>query len=506
ATFTRPEAHGAVYIHAGDKKPIFRKAALTKLASDICFDVFDKTPTVVNEVINRDEPTSIACNSRTKIVAALLRTELEPNLGLTGTGQEVSIMRSTLVRTGILSQEGTPTLNLVPDDERIAHMLKTIEGFILKARHVDKLPMTELYELLTGATNGIGMRRGLIPIYLAVVLHQYKQHIVLNNYSGQVPVSADILNLINSNPEGFFISHLDWDADKEKTIQCIARIFGAHVIEAEKGTSAYDYAANAMRRWYMSLPRYAKECKVDPFGNKIDKRFLGFLRELKSVDSNYNLMFKKLPKAFDYQEFSCGLSENIEKAYEFYSTLLDKLVNYLEKIAIRIFAIPGDDQIERKSLSSVICDWCETLPPAVYEQLFPDGTERILGLLRVATNDDDTLMRRLAKLVTGLRIEDWDSSTVQSFEASLIKHKETAEAFECHESKIGDSVEEMVSDYQVSYIEDGKVVTKRFDKVDRSKRSNLLFNQISSALKAMGQSISEQEKRQVIMEILQKLC
>lgn len=506
ATFTRPEAHGAVYIQAGNKKPIFRKAALTKLASDICFDVFDKTPTIVNEVINRDEPTSIACNSRTKIVAALLRTELEPNLGLTGTGQEVSIMRSTLLRTGILLQEGVPTLNLAPNNERIAYMLKVIEGFILKARHVDRLPLTELYELLTGANNGIGMRRGLIPIYLAVVLHQYKQHVVLNNASGQVPVSADILNLINSNPEGFFISHLDWDADKEKTIQDIARIFGAHVIEAEKGTSAYDYAANAMRRWYMSLPRYAKECRVDPYGNKIDKRFLGFLRELKGSDSNYSLLFKKLPKAFDYQEFSCGLSENIEKAYEFYNALLDTLVSYLGKITIRIFALPGDEQIERKTLSSVICDWCETLPPATYEQLFPDGTERILGLLKVATNDDDTLLRRLAKLVTGLRIEDWDSSTLQSFENSLIKHKETAEAFECHESETEDSEEQMHSDYMVSYIEDGKVVTKRFDRVDRSRRSNLLFNQISSALKAMGQSISEQEKRQVIMEILQKLC
>ena len=129
-----------------------------------------------------------------------------------------------------------------------------------------------------------------------------------------------------------------------------------------------------------------------------------------------------------------------------------------------------------------------------------------MGLLRVATNDDDTLLRRLAKLVTGLRIEDWDSSTLQSFENSLINHKETAEAFECHESETDDSVEQMPSDYMVSYIEDGKVVTKRFDRVDRSRRSNLLFNQISSALKAMGQSISEQEKRQVIMEILQKLC
>ena len=51
--------------------------------------------------MNRNEITATANNSRNKIVAALLRNELEPNLGLTGSGQEVSIMRSTLIRTGI---------------------------------------------------------------------------------------------------------------------------------------------------------------------------------------------------------------------------------------------------------------------------------------------------------------------------------------------------------------------------------------------------------------------
>lgn len=200
------------------------------------------------------------------------------------------------------------------------------------------------------------------------------------------------------------------------------------------------------------------------------------------------------------------LSENIEKAYEFYNTLLDTLISCLKEITARVFTLPGDDRITRKALSSVIYDWCETLPPSAYEQLFPDGTERILGLLRVATNDEDMLMRRLAKLVTGLRIEDWNSSTLQSFETSLIKHKETAEAFASQKDEDNDSTVQMATDYQVSYIKDGKVITKRFDRVDRGKRSNLLFNQITSALKAMGQSISEQEKRQVIMEILQKLC
>ena len=73
--------------------------------SRICDEVFALTPVINNEAMNRNEITSIANNSRTKIIAALLRNELETNLGFTGSGQEVSIMRSTLIRTGIWEGE-----------------------------------------------------------------------------------------------------------------------------------------------------------------------------------------------------------------------------------------------------------------------------------------------------------------------------------------------------------------------------------------------------------------
>ena len=66
--------------------------------SSICDSVFGQTPTINNEAVNKDDITAVATNSRNKIVAALLRNDLEPCLGLSGSGQEVSIMRSTLIR------------------------------------------------------------------------------------------------------------------------------------------------------------------------------------------------------------------------------------------------------------------------------------------------------------------------------------------------------------------------------------------------------------------------
>ncbi len=507
ASYTHPELRDSIYVHQGNVVPILRKAGLTKLASDICEAIFSETPVICNEVINRNEPTNIAVNSRTKIVAALLRTELEANLGLSGTGQEVSIMRSTLVRTGILVQdENKVSLNLRPSDEKVTNMLAVIENFIMEARHVEKLSFDVLYKRLTHASGKIGLRKGLIPIYLAVVLHEHKQQLVFTDRNGQVTLNSDTVNLININPSGFFVAHIDWDVEKEQAVCRLEKLFAEYIVEAEKNISAYDYVVNAMRRWYMGLPRYAKESKVDNEGNRIDKRYIAFLRDLRVPGSNYQLLFKKLPKDFAYEEFSIGLTENIEKAVEFYNILLLGLLNKLIDCTKMIFASQDDTELGRKTLSSIVKDWCENLDAKVFEQLFADGTERIIGLLRNATNDDEMLIIRLAKAVTGLRVEDWDSNTQKQYMQALQRYKATAEAFKS-QVVAEETQTRGTSDYQVSFADaNGNVVTKRFEHIERSRRSQLLYNQVKSALSAMGQSISEQEKRQVLMEILKDYC
>lgn len=124
---------------------VHRKSGLTEVMSQICDRVFGLTPVINNESVNKNEITSIAANSRNKIISALLRNELEPNLGLSGTGQEVSIMRSTLLRTGIWSEEGgISQLNLHPTDAAMRNMLETIENFVLEARQNGRISFSEL--------------------------------------------------------------------------------------------------------------------------------------------------------------------------------------------------------------------------------------------------------------------------------------------------------------------------------------------------------------------------
>ena len=504
--YTHPESYRSVYIHNGNTLGVHRKSGLTEAMSEICDIVYSLTPIINNESVNKNEITSTARNSRNKIIGALLRSELESNLGLSGTGQEVSIMRSTLLRTGVWSENnGIPAVNLNPPDTAMRNMLETIENFILEARQNGRVSFATLYERMTSPAYHIGLRYGLIPIYLAAVIHNYRQQIVIHDQSGPVQTSVDVLIQINSKPGNFMLEYLDWNPEKEDYVRRLSEAFKDYVVDAEKTGSTYDYVAHAMQRWYMALPKYSKESTKRPTGEKIIQRQLAMMKLLRQNVSGSDLLFKKLPHAFDYTEEYADVATSIIEAKCLFDRLLTDLKQYLISKTKSAFLPENDKLSGRKiTLTDVIKDWCERLDPKSFEQLFSDGTDRFLQHLKSATNDEDLFITRLAKLATGLRLEDWDSKTVKIYFEALSKFMQTAKNF--HSSVVAETINE-TSSYQVTFAdEDGVNTTRRFDRVEVSKRGKLLFNQITAALEGMGHSISEQEKRQILMEVLKKLC
>ena len=53
--------------------------------------------------------------------------------------------------------------------------------------------------------------------------------------------------------------------------------------------------------------------------------------------------------------------------------------------------------------------------------------------------------------------------------------------------------------------DDGKEIVKEFSKTDYGSLASLLLNDISSSIEEMGQAITKQEKRQVLMDLLVKM-
>ena len=290
--YVRPESGSAYYYHNGELKSFRRKAQLTNLLSEICNAVFYRTPIINNESINKNELPTVAINSRTKILTGLLANELAPNLGLTGTGQDVSIMRSVLIQTGVLVNSGTdPKIQLETSNERMCDMLAEIRAFfVVDAAKKGGANFQILYDKLTSYENGFGLKYGVIPIYIATVLHLYKKNLVIIYRSNEVKITPELLNDINETPKDYSVILEDWNEEKASYMLQLEEVFSDFVTEREKAYNSFTYLLLAMNRWYLSLPKYAKEATtkygVDGEPEKINAARRKFMSSLKQLDIN----------------------------------------------------------------------------------------------------------------------------------------------------------------------------------------------------------------------------
>ena len=205
----------------GKIKRVKRHSGISKLVSQICNDVFYNFPIINNEVINKNVVSTQAINSRNKVIRQLLLGNTQHNLGLNGSGQDVSFMRSTLVVKGLLvNGDNECKLNLENiQDEKLQAVLTIIKNFVLSTSEKGKTSFSELYDILQNPNNHIGMRSGVIPIYLAVVLQKYKKCLVIYKGKNEIDISAELLSAINDKPQDFQLYLEEWNNTKEKFIE-----------------------------------------------------------------------------------------------------------------------------------------------------------------------------------------------------------------------------------------------------------------------------------------------
>lgn len=505
--FTRPENGASSYFHKGENKKITRRKELSELLSKICDRAFAKSPVIKNEAVNKNEITATAFNSRSKVISALLDSPPRENLRLSKNGQEVSIMRGALLRPGVLKNEnGCASIktalgaedNLKNGGANLNPLLREIKNFMARARKDGGENFGSLYKALSNPP--IGARKGIIPIYMAAVFSANKKEIAIYSGGEQLPLNARTIERIDKDCENFSLAFMDWDEGKEKYVRALKKYF-ARFASQDEGDPC-ESAAQAMRSWYLSLPRCAKEYRqtADESGGA-DKARFDFLKALKQNYGERDLLFSKLPAIFGCGDsFGEPLAREILDSKKFFDGALGRLQERLSRELKKIFSkkIPAQ-KLKKIPLASVTTIWLEGLDKKISGQVFADGADKCLEIFSRPPNDEGEFLRALAKAGASLRLEDWDEKTADEFLSRMAAFKKTAESFHSKNARDEDVF------YEISFgAEKNSRVTKRFGKVVGSARGKLLRNKILDALESIGLAVSQAEKRQILAEILRE--
>ena len=86
-----------------------------------------------------------------------------------------------------------------------------------------------------------------------------------------------------------------------------------------------------MKRWYMELPKYAKNAK-SVAGKKVAKEYKLFLQEMRKNVGSYNLIFNAIPKIYGAETVNRELAEKVRMTKNYFDGALECLKNELWEV------------------------------------------------------------------------------------------------------------------------------------------------------------------------------
>ena len=154
---------------------------ISDVVDEVCYQVYPDALSVNNEMINKENITTSPIKKARKTIIDRLIYGEDCTDYYSGTSAEATIFRALFVGTGIITEDYA---------RNAKEVIGVFNSFIDSACDV-KQPLSILVDKLVNEP--IGMRRGIIPVYLAYALSLRKEDIVIYFDTKEMELNADII-------------------------------------------------------------------------------------------------------------------------------------------------------------------------------------------------------------------------------------------------------------------------------------------------------------------------
>ena len=309
--------------------------------SEICDKVYDMSPCIRNELINRRKISSAATTARKKLIQKMLEEEDKKNLGITGYPAEMSIYRSLFWNTRIHCEvDGVWGFHppKSDDENEIKHTWKAIEAFLEKCEG-ERQPILKLYEHLMAPPYGV--RTGPLPILLCAVILHYKTEVALYEKGSFIADwSMPVFERFLKAPQQFELKRFRLAGIRADLFAQLLQMLNQPV-ETEN-PDLLTVVAPLMRS-VAQLPKYTLATQ------ELSDNAKNLRKTVMSAHEPDELLFKQLPEAFGFPAFGTQTTTNSKLISEFFDTLQDALsaleqayevlLNSIEQMLVETFTL-----------------------------------------------------------------------------------------------------------------------------------------------------------------------
>lgn len=308
--------HQAVWFYRGKRMPLLDAYGLSSLASQICTGIFDKAPSLRNELVNRQAPSSNAVKARRDLLYRMLSNETLEGLGLSGYPPEAGLYVSLLKSTGLhrKTKSGAwefkgPTAT--GPGASIAPLWVDTSEFIGKSSKDTSL--AALYE--AWGKPPYGVRLGVMPILAMAFVLAHRQRIAMFLDGVFTPeLSEAAIDQWLQSPETVHFRFVGM----EKSKQDMLGDFATHLSKGQaRSVSAQPLdVARALVAIALDLPHWTKRT------NSVPKDVQEVRQLLLRASDPHKLLFTDLPSILDLRKENeirvkvFSILTTLEKAYE----------------------------------------------------------------------------------------------------------------------------------------------------------------------------------------------
>jgi len=471
------------YYWKGKKHATIRSfGQLSDLASSMMESVYEYTPVVNNELVNRVNPTSISRRALNLVIDEVLRGKAKIGTKMRSS-QEQFMFDTLFVLTGLHPDEDKPR------SESFTRILQEVESYLNQAKG-KPIGLGRLISTLTQPPYGI--RLGIIPVFLASVLSRQTKTVVFRDRSGaECLLNSSLLEKITNDPEAYSVEVESWNDCFDSLVLELGAIFGVDLGVTSPSAKEFEILGDAVFRWFVSLPKYARETK------RVDEVTQNFRRAARRIIRNpREVILHDIPDIAGCSVTSREGVQAVLGCVRRAKVELESALNVERGVVRRI----TEDMLRgfgvgQGSVLEMAREFVKTHADKLGVSL---DLARFADCVQNHARTDNDFIESIAEELTGIRLEDWTDETESSFRATLEEIFDTTRHVEDPPS--GPQVEITIPAWEGEsarryFIPGGPV----------SETAILLQSELESSIDDFGDSVSRTEVKQVLLNILKRM-
>lgn len=364
AIFNANDKEMCIWYNKGQLTNIDSERARNNFLSVICDGIYDKTPVIRNELVNRRKMSGVSTSARKKLIQAMLENGEKENLGIEGYPPEMSIYRSLLLDSEIHKFVSGAWGFYPPNEDdknKLHHTWQAIEEFLNECEDM-RQPVEDLYAHLMRPPYGV--RSGPLPILLCAVILHYRTEIALyENGSFVADMSVPVFERLLKAPQQFELKRF-------RMAEVRADLFSRFLKLLNQPMETDDpdllTIVTPLMRFYAQLPNFTQKTQ------ELSGAAKNFREVVEKANEPDELLFKELPQAFGFRSFGTEVSD-VQNVTGFFNKLqdvlfelggaYDQLLNSLERMLAGAFNL----NVSKEQLRTELATRAEPLLEVVIE-------------------------------------------------------------------------------------------------------------------------------------------